>query len=104
MGQRQRPSLAVSSASTLVLVYYRRDHRPHGLLEVASAVYGPVGIEPHGLMRGIDHGVRRAGQRLQGSHGESPIPSGVGLEIATVSFGDGTTDAINHALHLDGMS
>src|SRR4051794_7739392 len=72
------------------------DHCSHGLLEVVAAVDGPVGVEPHRLVRGIDHGLRGTRERLEGRDRQPPVPGGVGVEIATVGFSDRATHAIDH--------
>src|SRR4051812_35889050 len=72
------------------------DHRPYGLLEVATVVDDPKGVEPHRLVRGIDHGLGGARERLDGRPRQSSISGTVGVEVAAIGFGDRATDAVDH--------
>jgi hypothetical protein len=57
------------------------DHRLHGLLEIGAAIDGRIGVEPDGLVRGVDHRLGGMQERLQGCCGQPTIAGLIGLEI-----------------------
>ena len=75
----------------------RRVREVHNrLTKISAAVYRPIGIEPYGLMGGVDHGFRWSRLRPQRRLRKPPVSGALSPNVPAIGIGDRRSDLVGN--------